>query len=383
MVLQERTRLLWAVAGVVILANAPLATAVQEPGTEYALMVDEPNSWCHMALGDPNDTVPLAGWFSVYLGEPTGANWNVPCTLGKCYVENTEDLDLVIFPGAIEAHIPAGDLRILDMDIWYSDPDDWLVDPNDYPDPNEAVDPNDAPDPNNITPGDPNDPTYNDPNDPNYNRWVDLTGGPPTSSGILNSEVLYYWKFWLILGAYEEGAGQGWSAPFGPWTVDATYTGDPNNPIKVTLDWYFWIVSSDFPVFGHMHIEGYGNVARKLELTIKNADKGMVGVDPDVKKYVSAQDSKTQGLYKFPETTAVTLTAIPTTGSFKEWTIFDPNYPGDRGHAVTDTNLVLSLTMDNDWEIEAAFKCGSSEMIMPLGLVLLALTAAVVRRKLL
>jgi len=58
--------------------------------------------------------------------------------------------------------------------------------------------------------------------------------------------------------------------------------------------------------------------------------------------------------------TVVTLTAIPIEGkSFREWTIYDPNHPWDANYAVTDSNNPITVVMDTNQQIEAAFKCGS------------------------
>ena len=66
--------------------------------------------------------------------------------------------------------------------------------------------------------------------------------------------------------------------------------------------------------------------------------------------------------------TALTLTAVPYPDrGFQSWRIFDPNYPGDANYAAVDTNMVLHLTMDIDWEVKAVFQCSSgTEMLLPI-----------------
>lgn len=83
-----------------------------------------------------------------------------------------------------------------------------------------------------------------------------------------------------------------------------------------------------------------------LDLTVVNPQYGTVDVDPNLPDYVPA--------------TEVTLTATPIEGkAFKRWRVFDPNYPGDMNHATDDSNLVLTLLIDQDLEVEAYFECGS------------------------
>ena len=85
---------------------------------------------------------------------------------------------------------------------------------------------------------------------------------------------------------------------------------------------------------------------------------------------------------RFTNGTEVVLVGYPISGkSFKEWKIYDPNYPGDEGHTFLDTNSVLYLVMNDDYEVVVSWKCGSSKMMMPLGLALLMLgLGAAIRR---
>ena len=143
-------------------------------------------------------------------------------------------------------------------------------------------------------------------------------------------------------------------------------------------------------------------MSHTLQLDVKNASRGTITIDPDLLDdpndapwFISGDPNDPNNwngtyprdpewLRRYSDGTEVVLVAEAIPGkSFTAWTVFDPNYPGDRDHAVEDTNSVLYLTMDADWEVEAAFGCGSSELLPPLGMVLLALAAGVVvRRKL-
>ena len=144
--------------------------------------------------------------------------------------------------------------------------------------------------------------------------------------------------------------------------------------------------SSGFPAdAAYDHIEArtgvFSPTARHLTLSVKNANKGLIVIDPNLVDPNDTGDEKLR-LRRYSDGTQVVMVAEPLEGkSFKGWTIFDPNYPGDRDHAVDDTNSVLYLTMDADWEIEASFACGSSEMLPPIGMVLLALSVGVVIRR--
>ncbi|MBN1345805.1 MAG: hypothetical protein JXQ73_24150 [Phycisphaerae bacterium] len=109
-----------------------------------------------------------------------------------------------------------------------------------------------------------------------------------------------------------------------------------------------------------------------LALTVINDLWGSVDIDPE------PNDANAP---VYPAGTPVALTAAPNTDrSFNRWLIFDPNYPGDANHAREDTNLALSLTLDGNAEVQAAFKCGSGvEPFLGLAALLMAV-GAVARR---
>lgn len=77
--------------------------------------------------------------------------------------------------------------------------------------------------------------------------------------------------------------------------------------------------------------------------------------------------------------TTVTLTAVPIEGKlFKHWELYDPNYPSDDNHAVTDTNNPITVLMDADRQVAVTFQCATDAApFLPLalcaaGLVILA-----------
>ncbi len=127
----------------------------------------------------------------------------------------------------------------------------------------------------------------------------------------------------------------------------------------------------------------FTNVSHTLSLNVKNANMGTLTIDPDLIDDPNDDPNDPEVLRRYTDGTEIVLVAEPgSNASFKSWTIFDPNYPGDREHASEDSNSVLYLTMNMDYEIEAAFKCGSSKMLPPVGMVLLALVIGIVIRRL-
>ncbi|MBN1346736.1 MAG: hypothetical protein JXQ73_28860 [Phycisphaerae bacterium] len=99
---------------------------------------------------------------------------------------------------------------------------------------------------------------------------------------------------------------------------------------------------------------------KRLDLAVVNPQYGLIVIDPEM---VDPNDPNTANdrLLRYTEGTEVALLAEPIEGkSFKGWRFFDPNHPGDANYGATDANHVIYLTMDRDYEIEAAFKCGTS-----------------------
>jgi hypothetical protein len=84
---------------------------------------------------------------------------------------------------------------------------------------------------------------------------------------------------------------------------------------------------------------------------------------------------------RYTDGTPIVLTATAVSGkSFKEWTIYDPNHPGDINHATTDANTTIYLTMNANYQVDADFKCGSG--LPPfVAVALLALGVGLVIRR--
>lgn len=78
----------------------------------------------------------------------------------------------------------------------------------------------------------------------------------------------------------------------------------------------------------------------------------------------------------------MTLTAVPIEGkAFRQWTVYDPCYPGDANYAVIDANTSTTLVMHTHRQVTAAFKCGSGmPSFLPMTLVVLGLFVWVRRR---
>jgi hypothetical protein len=133
---------------------------------------------------------------------------------------------------------------------------------------------------------------------------------------------------------------------FGSWSGDAS---GPDNPTQVTMD-------------GNKSVTADFVRAFTLTLSVSHNNWGSVNVEPNLPAY--------------PEGATVTLTAEPISGkSFKEWTIYDPNYPGDANLAEADSNSSITVVMNTNRQIDADFKCGSGldSMLPLLSLVLLAM----------
>ncbi len=85
-------------------------------------------------------------------------------------------------------------------------------------------------------------------------------------------------------------------------------------------------------------------------------------------------------LRRYTPGTEVMLVATPDPNGkgFNKWEVTDP---ADSNNNYSDTNLVLYLTMDRDWEVKAKFACGSAALMPILGLTLVALFVGVIVRR--
>ncbi len=132
----------------------------------------------------------------------------------------------------------------------------------------------------------------------------------------------------------------------------------------------------------------FSNVGRSLTLTVSNPENGTVMIDPDL--LVDPNNLTTDPNVPtdpnepriYTDGTEVVLVANPDPNGkgFNKWEVTDPL---DANNNFTDTNLVLTLTMDRDWEVAAKFKCGSAALMPMIGLTLLALGIGAVIRRLL
>jgi len=105
-----------------------------------------------------------------------------------------------------------------------------------------------------------------------------------------------------------------------------------------------------------------------LTLSVVHDTWGTVSVDPNQPFYRPGQ--------------WVTLTATPIEGkAFGGWTIYDPCFPGDAEHAIIDDNMVTSVQLNADTQVEAAFKCGSGLGMLPAPAALGLLVLLLLRRR--
>ncbi len=108
-----------------------------------------------------------------------------------------------------------------------------------------------------------------------------------------------------------------------------------------------------------------------LSLSVTNPSWGSVTVDPNLPRY-------------YDPNTVVTLTAAAVSGkSFRDWTVYDPNYPGDANHATVLDTPTIMISMSSNMQVEAAFKCGTGlGGVLPLSVAgVLAMIVVVRMRK--
>lgn len=99
----------------------------------------------------------------------------------------------------------------------------------------------------------------------------------------------------------------------------------------------------------------------RLSLTEINDPLGSIVIDPE------PNDPNTP---EFAYGTVVQLTALPNEGrEFREWQIFDPCHPNDTNYATVDANSTITLVMNADREVTAAFACCSgTSLLLPMTL---------------
>ncbi len=123
-----------------------------------------------------------------------------------------------------------------------------------------------------------------------------------------------------------------------------------------------------------------------LEARIGNEDYGSVEISPEAPLPVAMgghydPNAEPNDPPAYPHGMPVTLVAKPVEGrGFKEWRVFDPNYPGDVNYATIDSNMALTLVMEQDTEVQAVFTCGSGVGMLPLALTLIGFAGMVTAR---
>jgi hypothetical protein len=124
----------------------------------------------------------------------------------------------------------------------------------------------------------------------------------------------------------------------------------------------------------------FSNVARQLNLTVAHSNWGTIDINPLLPDPTDP-NTPDQRILRYTDGTQVVLSATAITKkAFDKWTIYDPNYPNDPNRATVDSNAVLHLTMDKDYQIQASFKCASGlEPLLVIGLFAMA-AGVVVRR---
>jgi hypothetical protein len=122
----------------------------------------------------------------------------------------------------------------------------------------------------------------------------------------------------------------------------------------------------------------FSHVARRIVLSIAHSNWGTLSVNPDLRDPSDDPNNPDLRVFRYTDGTQVELSAAAITKKkFSGWTIFDPNYPGDPNRAVVDSNSVLRLTMDRDYQIQATFACASGvEPFLGFGMLVLVLCAA-------
>jgi hypothetical protein len=244
------------------------------------------------------------------------------------------------------------------------------------------------------------DPNYSDPNlmwaDPNYmdehnGFWMCLQfeiTNPSYPPGDPNGKRLR--------AACWNGDKYAWN---GTWTLDADLGNPASFKTQPWTDWWpdrYWTHgvpalasysdgSCGFPADSTFdNIEArtgvFTNVARSLRLTVAHDNWGTITIDPDI-RHPSDPNLPAEKLLRYTDGTQVVLSATAITKkAFDKWVIWDPNYPNDPNRAITDSNAVLHLTMDRDYDIQASFKCASGlEPMLGIGLAVLVL-GVIIRR---
>jgi uncharacterized repeat protein (TIGR02543 family) len=170
-------------------------------------------------------------------------------------------------------------------------------------------------------------------------------------------------------GKYAHGTSVTLTATAATWYTFSSWTRDASgatNPTTVIMDTNK-SVNANFTTEQRF----------TLTLNVLHSNWGSVGIEPNDPNLPP---------FTYRPGTEVTLTAMPNEGKIaKPWTIYDPNYPGDPGHATENGSSVLVLIMNSNQYVDADFKCGSGmEQALPLlavGLIALTLLGRRTRRR--
>jgi hypothetical protein len=146
------------------------------------------------------------------------------------------------------------------------------------------------------------------------------------------------------------------TSPAGSWTTLASYTTDTPTWTQRTIPladtsgtlyigflgnatWAYGVCIDDMVVSGRPLYQ--------LNLAVTNPTWGHVEMSPE------PNDANAP---LFQRNTLVTLTAVANEGKgFQQWTIYDPNHPGDANYATVDSNNPVTVFMDADKDVTATF----------------------------
>jgi formylglycine-generating enzyme required for sulfatase activity len=201
--------------------------------------------------------------------------------------------------------------------------------------------------------------------DSNYPLGIDPNcPGYPTPVGHYASRNNNPWTIDDLCGnVYEWGTDYSWSV-INP-TRHATHSKSFESAEPAAALRHYRQIDNGTTFLG-LRVAQCGGVT--LSLDVAHANWGQILVEPDLPAY--------------PPGALVTLTAVPNEGKrFQEWTLWDPNHPSDVNHVTRDPNTAITILMNNDMQVDAAFKCGSGmEQLLPLLVVGVGICGIAYRR---
>ncbi len=209
-----------------------------------------------------------------------------------------------------------------------------------------------------------------------------------------------------LCGAFWNGDKFDWN---GDWFLEADL-GDANTWREQTIldgDWWQaegitvvgtgeYVGTSAFVGFDEIEARtgDFDPNAKQLQLTVSHPENGYVTVEPETEMMRDPNDPfdpntfdpndpntyPEERTWRYTPGTEVMLMANAWPGGkgFNKWEVTDP---ADANNSFSDTNTVMYLTMDREWEVKAKFACGSAALMPMIGLTLLALGVGVVLRR--